>query len=220
MTPTLRNALIALVITAAIFATGFWTANKVNDLRIDQIQDIEQNIAIDTLSLETQFDLLGQLACTDVAENSVLSTELNPLADRLDYTEGRLGAGNAQVLSLKRQYSLLEIKDYLLMQQVAKKCGLKPVFVLYFYSNAGDCSNCEAAGNVLTYLRQTYQGLRVYSFDYNLDLGALKTLIAINKIQPDLPAFVVNGEAHYDVSDLASIEKILPLDKLATSTKN
>lgn len=218
MNPTLRNAFIAFIISAAIFATGFWVSSSVNKLRLNEIQAIEQQISIDTLSLETQFDLLSRLSCENINESTGLSTELNALAGRLDYTETQLGNENTQVIQLKKQYSLLEIKDYLLMQEIAQKCGLKPVFVLYFYSNKGDCENCDSAGHVLTYLRQTYPQLRVYSFDYNLDVGALQTLTTIYKIKNTLPAFVVNGKATYGVSDLPSLEKILPMDKLATST--
>ncbi len=218
MAPELRNAILAFIIASAIFATGFWVASAINDVRLSEIRTIQEQISTDTLSLETQFDLLTRLSCEEIAENSVLSDELNDLSERLDYTEAQLGSKNSTVLLLKRQYSLLEIKDYLLMQQVATKCKLKPVFVLYFYSNQGDCEKCDSAGHVLTYLRETYPQLRVYSFDYNLDLGALDTLIAINKIENNLPAFSVNGKIHYGLSDLESIEKILPLDKLATST--
>lgn len=218
MNGTLRNALLALVITAAIFGTGFLTSNTINDLRIKEVRAIQDNIATDILSLETQFELLGQLSCSTISENSVLSSELNSLSDRLSYTERELGSGNEEVIRLKKQYSLLEIKDYLLMQKVAQKCDLKPVFVLYFYSNEGDCESCKTAGNVLTYLRETYSALRVYSFDYHLDLGALETLVAVNTIKPDLPVFVIDGTVHYGLSDLESIQKVLPLEKLATST--
>jgi len=218
MNSSIRNALIALVITTLIFGTGFWTAQTYNNLRLKEVRAIQDNIAIDILSLETQFELLGQLSCTNISENSVLSSELNALALRLSYTENQLGSENAEVLNLKKQYSLLQIKDYLLMQQVAKKCNLSPVFVLYFYSNEGDCATCEQAGNVLTYLRETYKELRVYSFDYRLDLGALKTLITVNKINQDLPVFVIDGKVNYGLSDLESIENVLPLEKLATTT--
>ncbi len=216
--PTLRSAVLALIVSGAIFATGFWVSNAFNQLRIDEVQNIEQQIAIDTLSVETQFDLLSSLSCENVNESTELASELNTLASRLDYTEGQLGSENSQVIQLKSEYSLLEIKDYLLMQQIAAKCHLKPVFVLYFYSNQGDCPLCNAAGNVLTYLRQTYPTLRVYSFDYNLNVGALQTLITIHKIKDTLPAFIVNGTTTYGVSDLSSIEKILPMKDLATST--
>jgi len=218
MSPALKNALLAFVIASLIFGTGFWVSNLVNQARVNEIQTIQERIATDTLSLETQFDLLARLSCDAITENSILSKELNDLAERLDYTERELGSKNSTVILLKRQYSLLQIKDYLLMQQVASKCNLKPVFILYFYSNQGDCDKCDSAGNVLTYLRKTYEELRVYAFDYHLDLGALQTLISINKIESDFPAFVINGKTYYGLSDLEAIEKVLPLDKLATST--
>ncbi|OGG44002.1 hypothetical protein A2841_03790 [Candidatus Kaiserbacteria bacterium RIFCSPHIGHO2_01_FULL_48_10] len=218
MKPYFRNILLAFIIATLLFGTGFWLSNQINDLRLAELRNIQDRIGTDILSLETQFDLLESLSCQNIRENSVLSSELNTLASRLAYTENALGSQNEEVKALKRQYSLLEIKDYLLMQKVSGKCGLKPVFVLYFYSNEGDCNKCETAGHVLTYLRETYPQLRVYSFDYHLDIGALKTLITVNKIEPRLPAFVINGTVHYDLDDAESIEKILPLDKLATSS--
>src|SRR3989338_900279 len=218
MKPYVRNALLAFVIAAALFGTGFWVSNRINDLRLAELRNIQDRIGTDILSLETQFALLESLSCQNIRENSVLSSELNALAARLAYTENQLGSANEEVEALKRQYSLLEIKDFLLMQRVSEKCGLKPVFVLYFYSNQGDCKKCETAGHVLTYLRETYPQLRVYSFDYNLDVGALKTLITINKIENKLPAYAVNGKAYYGFSDLESIANILPLDTLATSS--
>ena len=122
------------------------------------------------------------------------------------------------MIQLKKQYSLLEIRDYLITKQLAAACGTKPVIVLYFYSNAGDCSDCEKAGYALSYLRTTYPALRVYSFDYNLDLGALKTLITVTKVQNNLPAFVVNGKYSYGFTSLADFEKQFPKGALATTT--
>lgn len=218
MTPK-RNAVIALLITVLLFATVLYAVNYLNDLRIAELANIEDKIALDTLSLETQFDLLAEAPCQEVSEGSVLSGELNDLAERLSYTEERLGSDNEEVVKLKQQYTLLEIKDYLLMKRLAKECkNLKPVFVLYFYSNEGDCSGCTEAGYALSYLRQTYPGLRVYSFDYNLDLGALKTLRAVLGIKEPLPAYVINGKNFNGLASLKDLEAKLPLALLATST--
>lgn len=219
MTPITRNALIALGITVILFATVLGAVDYLNSARVAELATIEDKIAIDTLSLETQFDLLAEAPCEDISEGSVLSTELNELADRLSYTEERLGSEDQEVLKLKRQYTLLEIKDYLLMKRLAKECrNLKPVFVLYFYSNAGDCKDCAEAGYALSYLRQTYPRLRVYSFDYNLDLGALRTLTAVLGIKPPLPAYVINGKNFNGLTSLSELEDQLPLDLLGTST--
>ncbi len=215
-----RKYLLALLITATIFGTAFYAAWRFNQARIADITATEQSVSIDILSSETQFELLGNLDCKTIEENDILSDELNSLASRLSVAEQNLGSDNKQVILLKKQYSLLEIKDYLLLQQISKKCDLKPVSILYFYSNAGDCPECNEAGQVLTYLRQTYPGLRVYSFDYNLDLSALKTLQSLNKVSGPLPAYIINGRAPiFGFKPLDELQKIMPeLKTLATST--
>src|SRR3990167_2726454 len=83
---------------------------------------------------------------------------------------------------LKRSYFLLEIKDYLLMKRLTEKCGIKPTFILYFYSTKDACEECQRTGYVLTALRDKYTDLRVYSFDYHFDLGAISTLVSIYKV--------------------------------------
>lgn len=214
--------LYALLITVAIFATAITTSAYLDKKRVAEVRSIGDKISVDILSLETQFDLLQESSCKDIAENSVLSQELNSLGRRLSFTEEQLGANDEEVLALKRSYSLLQIKDYLLMKRVAQKCGLRPVFVLYFYSNAGDCDSCKDEGYVLTYLSERYPQFRVYSFDYNLDLSAIRTLIGINDIQPTLPALVINGDTYYGFHDQDAIENILPIlrefEKTATTT--
>lgn len=214
---------LAFVITAAIFGTAFYITNRLDQRRLADIRTTQEAISIDILSTETQFELLGSLDCNAISQNPVLSEELNNLASRLSVAEENLGADNPEVVSIKKQYSLLEIKDYLLMREISEKCPkVKPVSILYFYSNAGDCEECGRMGEVLTYLRQTYPGLRVYSFDYNLDLGALQTLISLNKIKGgDLPAMVINNRGPiYGFRDLSSMEKLVPeLKTLATSTQ-
>lgn len=197
-------------ITALIFFTALYISDYFNDQRIAEIRSIEERMSVDILSLETQFDLLEELACKDITENTVLSKELNSLALRLNYTEKQLGSNNDEVVRLKRQYSLLQIKDYLLMKKITTKCDLDPVFILYFYSNEGDCSDCIRAGHILSYLREKYPTLRVYAFDYNLDLSALRTLISINEIENTLPVMVIEDEVYYGFTKLEEVESILP----------
>lgn len=211
-----RNALIALGITVALIATVAYAVNYLNDARLAELASIEDQLSIDALSLDTQFQLLAAAPC-DSATSTML-TELTDLGSRLAYAENQLGANNAQVIRLKERYSLLEIRDYLITKQLAQACRTKPVTVLYFYSNQGDCSDCDKAGYALSYLRDTYPQLRVYSFDYHLDLGALKTLIAVEKIEPPLPAFVVSGKRSNGFTTLADLEAQFPKGALATTT--
>ncbi|TSA43777.1 hypothetical protein D4R49_02190 [bacterium] len=219
MTLFTRNALIALGITLVLVGTIAYSVNYLNNARITELSAIEDQLSIDILSLDTQFSLLEAAPCDSSASSTTLIGELANMGNRLSYAEGQLGSNNTQVIRLKEQYSLLEIRDYLITNELAAACGAKkPVTVLYFYSNAGDCNDCDKAGYALSYLRDTYPTLRVYSFDYNLDLGALKTFITINKVQGALPAFVVNGKHSYGFTSLADLEKQFPKGALATST--
>jgi hypothetical protein len=213
-----RNVLIALLMTVALATTVIYAVNYLNRARVAELSAIEDQIALDTLSLDTQFSLLATAPC-DSATSTVLTGELSDLGNRLSYTESQLGSDNEQVIRLKQRYSLLEIRDYLITKQLAAACGTKPpVTVLYFYSNESDCSDCDKAGYALSYLHDTYPSLKVYSFDYHLDLGALKTLIAVNKVKPALPAFVINGKVVSGFTTLADLERQFPKGALATTT--
>ncbi len=217
----LRNALLALGITIAIIATIVYAINYLDRQRLAELDAIQNQLAVDTLSLETQFSLLEEAPCEDLSEGTELSQEVSNLGDRLARSEERLGNSNDEVLQLKKQYTLLQIRDYLLTKRLAETCDFEPTTVLYFYSNTpGTCENCDRASYALSYLRQTYPTLRVYSFDYDLDLGALRTLIAIQKMKAEFPAFVINGKRSYGFTDLEQFETRFPeeLFESATST--
>lgn len=214
-----RKYVLTLAITIAIFVTAFYLAARFNAARIADVRATENQIAIDLLSNETQYELLSEQSCSDIAKGSVLSDALNSLATRLSYAEENLGSKNEEVIMLKKQYSLLQIKDYLLMQKITARCGTKPVSIIYFYSNSGSCSDCAREGDVLTYLRETYPLLRVYSFDYDLDLSALKTLINIRDVRNEMPALIVGNTAHYGFKDVGEVEALIPhIEKLKAAT--
>ena len=219
-----RNIIISLVITAALIGTIVFALNYLNQQRVAELNTIEDQLSTDTLSVETQYSLIENAPCGDFTdgsstEDTILSQEVSQIGDQLSYTENKLGTNDPQVIQLKDQYTLLEIRDYLLTEQLAKTCNLHPTIVLYFYSNASDCTDeCDRAGYALSYLHQTYPSLRVYSFDYNLNLGALKTLEQIEKVQPPFPAFVINHKLYSGFTSLSDFEKDFPAALFATST--
>lgn len=219
-----RNILISLVITILLIGTVVYAINYLNQQRVAELNTVEQQLSTDTLSVETQYSLLENAPCSDFTqgsstEDTLLSQEVSNIGDQLSFTEDKLGSTDPQVIQLKNQYTLLEIRDYLLTEQLSKTCHLSPTIVLYFYSNAGDCQGTsDRAGYALSYLRQTYPSLRVYSFDYNLDLGALKTLESIENVKPQFPAFVINQKQYYGFTSLDDFEKDFPQALFATST--
>jgi uncharacterized protein YdcH (DUF465 family) len=203
-----KKYVIVLFITSTIFISGLWISNYFNNKKVDQLKSIESSISLDLLSSETQFDLMGELSCKDVS-TTVLSSSLNSLADKISYSENNIGTDNTDVITLKKNYSLLEIKDYLLMKQITQRCGQKSVFILYFYKN-DSCDDCTKQGYVLTSLRETYPNLRVYSFDYNLDLSAINAMKSIYKVSDTLPALVINGKVYSGLQNVDDIVKAFP----------
>ncbi|MES2226050.1 MAG: hypothetical protein V4480_04570 [Patescibacteria group bacterium] len=219
MSLTARNALWALVITAIIAATVIYAVGYLDRQRVAQLNDLQSRLATDTLSVETQFALLEEAPCEDISEGNTLSQEVSDLGDRLSVTETRLGTDDQQVLELKKQYTLLQIRDYLLTKRLASACKVNPTVALYFYSNTpGTCEDCDRAAYALSYLHEANPNLRVYAFDYNLDLGALKTLITVEKVKPQFPAFVIDGKRTYGFTSLEDFKLQFPKDFFATTT--
>ena len=189
-----RKYLIVLLITACLFLTASYLSNYFSDKKINQLKLIQDNIAINILSSETQFSLLQESSCKNVS-GSLLSSELDELGHKLEWgQENNLGSTD-EVAYLKKYYSLLQIKDYLLMKKISVSCKVKSAFILYFYTTAENCKECERESLVLSSLRDKYPELRVYSFDFSTDLSAVKALLQIYKIKDtELPALVLDDE--------------------------
>lgn len=204
-----RKYLIAFLITALIFGTAVFASSVLTDKKVEDVRAIENRVALDILSSETQFALLEETSCRDIGPG-FLSKELGPLGEKLSYAENQPSFKTEDVESLKRSYFLLEIKDYLLMKRLTEKCGQEPFFILYFYSTKNKCENCERMGYVLTALRDKYPDLRVYSFDYHYGVGAIQTLTSIYKVKSELPALIINGEPYYGFRTVEELEEEVP----------
>lgn len=188
-----KKYLIVFLFTIGLFLSASYISNYFGDKKINQLKLIQDKISIDVLSSETQFSLLSELSCKNISD-TLLSGELGELGRKLEWGQDNLGATD-EVLYLKKYYSLLQIKDYLLTKKISTRCGKKSAFILYFYTTAENCSECKREGLVLTALRDKYPELRVYSFDYSIDISALKAMLQIYKIEDTkLPALVIDED--------------------------
>lgn len=214
-----KKYIFTFFLTTAIFATAFFASTFFSNKRVENVKFIQDNIAIDILSSETQFDLLKEVSCQNV-NDSMLSPELNILGDKLSHTENERGEKDADVIYLKKYYSLLQVKDYILSKKLTEKCGAlkKKAFIIYFYSNIGNCPDCLKEGYVLTRLKEKYPELRVYSFDYNLDLSVVESLKKIYRVDAVLPALVIEDKSYNGFKSITDIEALLPESVKVTAT--
>ncbi len=204
-----KKYVIVFFITATLFASAFYVTDYFYNNKINQLKSIQDNISIDILSSETQFSLLQELSCKNV-DNSVLSQEINNIADKINYSEKNFATDNTDIRYLKKYYSLLEIKDYILMKKINERCNSENSFILYMYSTDPTCTDCIKQEYVLSVLRAKYPQLRIYSFDYNLDLSAIEALISIYKIPENVPVMVIDGKNYPGFKTTEEIEKIIP----------
>ena len=203
-----RKYLIVLLITAGLFVTAIYLSNYFGNQKINQLKTIQDQISIDVLSSETQFSLLSELSCKNVSD-SVFSDELAELGNKLEWSQDNLG-NTDEVSYLRKYYSLLEIKDYLLTKQISARCGVKSAFILYFYTTAANCSLCDQESAVLSSLRTEYPDLRVYSFDYSTDLSAVSSMLQIYKIKDTaLPALVIDDNVLTGFHNIADLESLI-----------
>jgi hypothetical protein len=205
-----KNYILSLLITLAIFGTAVLFSRYITNQKLSSLKDTQDSIALDIMSSETQFSLLSELSCREVGQNT-LSQELNSIAEKVEYSEKNIN-NKEEVSRLKKYYTLLQIKDFLLVRKITERCNKEMTSIIYVYTTADNCSECTRQGYVLTTLRQKYPNLRVYSFDYNVDVSALKALLGLYKIEDTkLPAIIINDEKVYTgFQALEDIEKQIP----------
>ncbi len=202
-----KKYFFVLVLTCGVFAVSWYVSSTFNQRRIAEMRDIQQKIATDILSSETDFSLLQELSC-DAINQTITSEELASLASRISFTEDSLGT--EQVELLKKQYTLLQVKDFLLRKRISERCKTPLTTVLYFYGTGEECKECTKQGYVLDATREKYSELRIYSFDYNLELSTIRALRSIYKVSEPLPSLIINGKTYAGFKTLEEIEALLP----------
>lgn len=207
----IRRYIIVFFITALIFALTFWLSGLFGNKKIERLRDIQEKIAIDILSTETRYSLLEQTSCDHITtSNEVefgLSAELNDLARRLKFMESQLDANNENVIFIKKYYTLLQIKDYILVEELNKRCGQELFTILYFHG--GDCKDCRRQSLVLDELVSEFPGTRVYWLDRDVQTPAMETLVSLYDIDI-APTMVVAGKTYKGYTGLEDMIALLP----------
>ncbi len=197
----------AFAMTTLIFVIGMLVGNYVSERKLSTIDELQQDLARRTISSELQYLLLAEHPCQSI-NSTELTKELFGIGTKLDFMEAKLGKKNQDVIKLKQYYSLLEIRHWLLLKKARDECDFDYDLILYFYSNKGDCDECEQQGFVLSALHKEYPNLNIYSFDIDIDDPALNGIREIHHVR-DAPTVVINNQTFAGFMDKDSIEGIL-----------
>lgn len=202
---------IAFFITTSVFILALWTSNQIYGKQIEEMKSIISQISLNTSASEVQYNLLLETSCERASDIDPIK-DLDRFASMLSQTEAQRGSDSADVLELKKQYTLLQIKDFLLTKRLADRCKSDANYILYFYSSENSCEDCKKQGWVLTDLRSAYPELRIYAFDYDMDFQPIKTLQTMYKLSGNnLPILIIDGKPVYGFKTREEIENTMPL---------
>lgn len=199
---------VVFIITTLVFLVGVWAGQIIVNYRFGNLEKAQMDLRTQTATLETQYLLIAQNPCF-LLESTKLDQELYEMGEKLSHMEQTYGKNSEDVKGLKEYYSLLELRHWLFLEQIKTKCEKKDfTIILYFYSNLGDCEKCSDQGYILTFLREKYPNLKIYSFDVNIDNPALDWIRDSYRIK-ETPTLIINGEKHVGFIDEAEIIDII-----------
>lgn len=206
-----KRYIYTFIITLIIFSFSLWLSNRFNDQKINTLRDIGSQISLDILSAETRFSLLQKTSCEHIIDQPGsaigFNAELQDLASRIKFMENQLGYTNPDVVALKKNYALLQIKDYLLNKEYHDRCKQNVVSILYFHNI--DCKECSNQSIILDKIISDYPEIRVYYFDLTTNTPALATLASVFKVV-NTPSIVINDKVYSGFQDLTKVESYIP----------
>ena len=216
-----RLILIASVTTIILYFLGILTGyfvqvkilsrtqeelKKVQDEFYDYKQNLE-NIQLEQLYLTTH---QGELSCR------ILVSTIDEMQDNLAYFWSRLPSKlevyekysevQPEYIKLKRDYTLLSIRTWLLSLDVKKKCGEEIIPALYFYSR--DCDNCIDQSYVLDNLKKENPNFSSFIVDFNLDEPIVKIIKNVYSVE-EVPSFIINERLYSGFQSLEQMRKIV-----------
>ncbi len=200
---------LVFILTTFIFLMGMWFGQNMLKSKLSEIEKMQNDFRTETSTLEVEYMFLNQKPCS-IINSSELSIELYQMGNRLEFMEDSYGKNNPDVLSLKGYYSLLEMRHWLFFENVRQQCNFDVKTILYFYSNVR-CDRCDEQGYVLTFLRNNYPNLNVYSFDVDIDNSALNMLkehYNINSFKT-LPVIILGNKTFEGFTSLETLQNEL-----------
>ena len=191
--------LIAFFLSLCIFIIGILIGVVISGERASYLDEINkvQRLGYDSLQLQT----LYLTSALDIEKNCLaasrtLDTNVDSLVkatNNLYSFLSQVSMNENEILLIKREYILAQIRYWLSSEKVKKECDIDTVSVLYFYSDE-ECGDCGAQGLILTYLKSNLKNkLLVFSFDSDFSsepmVGILKSAYNITFV----PSLVING---------------------------
>jgi hypothetical protein len=211
------------ILTLGIFLIGLFIGMTIESSNtanlIDQTSGIESSVQEIELEMLYFQSLNDSYSCQFLNETvRKTNNNLDDLAKQLSgFSEDRTIVTSQDMESLKKRYTSLLIKDWLLQQKIKQDCGTGIVSTLYFYDRKG-CDDCIIQGDILSILKDLFkEKLMIFPLDRNVESYMVDILIKRFNIT-SVPSVVIENRVYSGVVTKDSL-KTLVCDNLPKNTE-
>jgi len=205
--------IVAALITAGVFTLGLFLGLLIEGKRVSYIDDVSKKQNLDFSSLQLQYAYIDQLSQENNCEAVAKTFEKN--IDELEATRLRLeNFDESATLNkvdfdlLKREYTLAQIRYWLLSKRTKDLCGGESVSILYFFSDEGECPQCDNQAFVLTFLKKVFkEKLLIFSFDSKFVDEPMINILKVSYDITKFPTIVIEGKKYEGITKTTEILK-------------
>jgi len=205
--------MLAGVITLCIFLLGLFLGLVIEGKRATYIDSVSRRQNLDFSSLQLQYAFIDQLSQEKncVAVQKTFEQNINNLEStriRLENFDREATLNKNEFYILKNEYTLAQIRYWMLAQRTKKLCGNDIVSILYFYSDQEECPDCDKQAFILTYLKKKFKDkLLIFSFDSKFEQEPMILLLKKTYNVTVFPTIVIEGKPKYSFVDKDTILK-------------
>ena len=212
--------MLAVIITVAVFMLGILTGINIENNRYKRMEKLAKEQETEFNSLQLQYIFLEQLGENEscavilgILENNLRT--LDPILKKIESYETNGNINDEDYINLKRQYTIANLRYWILAKKSQKICKTDLVNILYFYTT--DCESCKDQGFILSYLKSNFgDQLLVFPIDANLDepnVRILKTMYNISSVSSYPILIIEEKKFEKFMSKKEILKQICPLYK-------
>ncbi len=209
-----RTYSVAFVFSVVLFSAGIFIGLQLSSQVSAEFASQAEQLRAGTRDLEVLLLLVssansgGTRLCPALLSQAraldARTTDFGVSLDVLEKSRGRLDVG---VQSLKRDYSVMQVRDYLLFNQISSSCAAPLHQIVFFYTNDG-CADCVEQGAILRGYKRLHPDVLIYSLDVDIGTPITQALTQAFAIT-SYPSMLVDGKSVSGIRDGAGLDLLL-----------
>jgi len=195
-----------------IFIIGIIFGQALISSKQSTIVSTQKEISLELADLELQTEFIQRSPCNATTALNNLGEKIDKLGTKIIFLENQIGKNDPTILELKKPYTLLMIRHYMLSEIINAQCGTNNTLIIFVYSNKQEyISDSEKQGYVIDYVKKKFLNtklINVYSIAADIELEMTQTLLQFYNVNK-IPSLIINEKLYSGFQDKDTLEGIL-----------